>query len=239
MNLELLLRLLAAHFAADFIFQPNYWVKEKAEKKISSKYLYYHTLIIFALTLLAAWNFSFLRAVLLITISHYLLDTGKSYLRKDTPAIFIIDQALHILIIIICWMIFESQFTHLVNEINFLFNNTTFWMYVTAYLLMTMPASVFISKFTSRWMKDIDTADDSLKDAGRWIGIIERILILTFIILNQLEAIGLLIAAKSVFRFGELKNSGEQKKAEYILIGTLASFSVAVIAGIILSAVSR
>ena len=100
-----------------------------------------------------------------------------------------------------------------------------------------MPASVFINKFTSRWSNDIDEQGVNLKNAGKWIGIIERVLILTFIILNQFEAIGFLIAAKSVFRFGELKESEKQKRVEYILIGTLISFSVAITAGITLNAI--
>ncbi len=68
---------------------------------------------------------------------------------------------------------------------------------------------------------------------------IERVLILTFIILNQFEAIGFLIAAKSVFRFGEIKDSNQQKTAEYILIGTLLSFSLAILVGIVLVAASK
>ena len=96
MNLDLLLRLLAAHFFSDFIFQPNDWVKERAARNINSKYLYFHTLIILVLTFFAAWDFSFLWAVLFITVSHYLIDLGKSYIKKDRSVIFIVDQSLHI-----------------------------------------------------------------------------------------------------------------------------------------------
>jgi hypothetical protein len=237
MNLDLLLRLLAAHFFSDFIFQPNDWVKERAVRKINSKYLYFHTLIILVLTFFAAWNFSLLWAVLFITVTHYLIDLGKSYIKKDTPVIFIVDQSLHILIICVCWLIYTSNYSRFTNDLNFLFNDAEFWLYVIAYLMVTMPASVFINKFTSKWSNDIDEQSENLKNAGKWIGIIERILILTFIILNQFEAIGFLIAAKSVFRFGELKESEKQKRVEYILIGTLVSFSVAVITGIILNVV--
>lgn len=236
MKLDLILRLLAAHFIADFIFQPNDWVKNKNIRKINSKYLYFHTLIIFVLTFVAAWNFSFLWGVLVITISHYVIDLGKSYIQNDTPASFIIDQLIHIIILFICWLIYTSGFSRLGNTVIYLFNSEKFLMYFIAYLVVTSPASILINRLTSRWGNDIDNSNGSLKDAGKWIGMIERILILTFIILNQFEAIGFLLAAKSVFRFGELKNTTEQKRAEYILIGTLLSFSVAIAAGIILSA---
>ena len=43
------------------------------------------------------------------------------------------------------------------------------------------------------------------------------------------EAIGFLLAAKSVFRFGELKDAKDRKLTEYILIGTFLSFGIAII----------
>ncbi len=239
MNWELLLRLLTAHFIADFIFQPNDWVREKATRKINSKYLYLHTVIIFILTFLAALSFSLLWIVLLITVSHFLIDLGKSFTGKDTPAIFILDQLLHIIIIFVCWLSYTGSFSRLENDFVILFGYTKVWLYVVVYIFVTMPTSVLISKFTSRWWRDIDEQGNSLKDAGKWIGIIERVLVVTFIVLDQYEAIGFLLAAKSVFRFGELKNSEERKRAEYILIGTLTSFSIAILAGIILNSVCR
>ena len=40
-----------------------------------------------------------------------------------------------------------------------------------------------------------------------------------------------LLAAKSVFRFGELNKAQDIKTTEYVLIGTLASFTVAILVG--------
>ena len=44
---------------------------------------------------------------------------------------------------------------------------------------------------------------------------------------------GLLIAAKSVFRFNDLKESNNRKWTEYILIGTLLSFGLAILTGLL------
>ncbi|MFW5760036.1 MAG: hypothetical protein ACOCXH_03530 [Cyclobacteriaceae bacterium] len=41
-----------------------------------------------------------------------------------------------------------------------------------------------------------------------------------------------MIAAKSVFRFGDLKEAGQRKRTEYILIGTLISFTLSILFGI-------
>jgi hypothetical protein len=97
-----------------------------------------------------------------------------------------------------------------------------------------MPAGILIGYLTKRWQDEIKgEGSKSLKDAGKWIGIIERTLVLTFIFLQQWSAIGFLLAAKSVFRFGDLKDGTQQKKTEYILIGTFLSFTFSVAMGIL------
>jgi hypothetical protein len=78
----------------------------------------------------------------------------------------------------------------------------------------------------------INTDHKSLPNAGKYIGIIERLFVLVFILLGRWEAIGLLITAKSVFRFNDLKESNNRKLTEYILIGTLVSFGLAILAGL-------
>ena len=52
-----------------------------------------------------------------------------------------------------------------------------------------------------------------------------------FIITNNWQGIGFLLAAKSVFRFGDLSRSEDRKLTEYILIGTLLSFGLAILVG--------
>lgn len=81
--------------------------------------------------------------------------------------------------------------------------------------------------FFKQWA--IHYEDKSLPKAGRWIGYFERILVMTFILLGSYEAIGFLMAAKSIFRFGDLKDNKEIRMTEYVLVGTLMSFTIAVI----------
>lgn len=70
-----------------------------------------------------------------------------------------------------------------------------------------------------------------LPNAGKWIGYLERILILTFIFTDSIEGVGFLLAAKSVFRFGELNRAKDIKTTEYVLIGTFTSFTIAILLG--------
>ncbi|NLX99037.1 MAG: DUF3307 domain-containing protein [Rhodopirellula sp.] len=64
-----------------------------------------------------------------------------------------------------------------------------------------------------------------LENGGRLIGQLERALILLFILSGQPMGVGFLIAAKSIFRFGELKDNATRMEAEYIIIGTMLSFA--------------
>ena len=70
--------------------------------------------------------------------------------------------------------------------------------------------------------------DGELPNAGKLIGIVERLLSFAFILLGQYEAVGFIMAAKSLLRFAE----GDKAKSEYVLIGTLLSFSIAIFVGI-------
>lgn len=60
---------------------------------------------------------------------------------------------------------------------------------------------------------------------GATIGAFERLLIVAFILVNATAAVGFVIAAKTIARFKQLDDRGF---AEYYLLGTLASVSVAI-----------
>ncbi len=223
-------KLFLAHLIGDFLLQPNKWVLHKAKKKVASKYLYFHVLIHFSVTMLLLWDLSYWKITLIILVSHYLIDLIKLYVdplfnNKTTP--FLIDQALHILVLYAC-----AYFNNLWIHTQELFESLD-WYLVTAIFFVSFPAAIVISKFLEPMSKQLEMDHESLPNAGKYIGIMERLFILVFIILNQWAAIGLLITAKSVFRFNDLKESNNRKLTEYILIGTLISFGIALLTGLI------
>ena len=61
------------------------------------------------------------------------------------------------------------------------------------------------------------------------IGLMERGLIFAFLLIGQPEGVGLLIAAKSILRFGAVRD--DRALSEYVIIGTLASVGWALAAG--------
>ena len=88
----------------------------------------------------------------------------------------------------------------------------------------------FVEPFDAELKNAGVTAHQGLKQGGYVIGCLERTLVFIFVLADQLTAVGVLIAAKSVLRFGEIKDAGQRKTAEAIIIGTFASFGWALVA---------
>tara|TARA_R110000744_G_scaffold247176_1_gene363660 strand:- start:277 stop:978 length:702 start_codon:yes stop_codon:yes gene_type:complete len=228
-------KLLLAHLLGDFLFQPNKWVVHKEANKIASKYLYLHILVHVVIAMLLVWDLKMWGWVLVIGLSHYFIDLLKIYANpyfKNKAIPFFIDQALHLAVLYYC--AFNSD---LVGHTVGLFREMN-WPLVTAVVFASYPSSIIMAKLLEGMSDKIELDHKSLPNAGKYIGIIERLFVLIFIILGRWEAIGLLITAKSVFRFNDLKESNSRKLTEYILIGTLLSFGLAIMTGLIYLGVS-
>lgn len=214
----------------DFILQPTRWVLHKQSNKITSKFLYLHVLLHFVLYMLLLWNLSLWKIAVTVAVLHYVIDLLKLYTNdmfKNKSIPFFIDQALHILVIYCC-VFYTDLYSHTLA----LFENLD-WYLITAIVFVTYPASIIMGKILEGMSNQIETDHKSLPNAGKYIGIIERLFVLIFIVIGRWEVIGLLIAAKSVFRFNDLKERNNRKLTEYILIGTLVSFGMAILAGLL------
>lgn len=224
------LKLFLAHLIGDFVLQPTRWVLHKEAHKIASPYLYYHIAIHAVLSFAILWDFSYWPVILGIVGLHYLIDLAKLYalpLFKNPQVPFFIDQLLHIMVIylLVYRENFPEHFLELMENLD--------WGLITAILFVTWPSAVIMGKILEPMAAQIPTDHRSLPNAGKYIGIIERLFVLVFILTGRWEGIGLLITAKSVFRFNDLKESNSRKLTEYILIGTLMSFGLAIITGLI------
>ena len=149
-----------------------------------------------------------------VTVTHFIIDAIKSYTSPTTFA-FVIDQAAHITVAIILWALLTQQFAPLLQHIYAI--NYQHLVLLLAYLIILSPTSIVIKQLLSPWTKELDELTNpkrtsglvqlpvqrTLAMAGQRIGYLERLLILTFVLLNQFAAIGFLIAAKSIFRFGD------------------------------------
>lgn len=240
--MELLLSLILTHFVGDFYLQRDQWVSDRNTHHFKSPGLLKHSLTHFALTFLVVllYQMSVSEAVftaVIVGASHYFIDVWKSFNAKGLRY-FIADQLFHLAMLVLVWGLLQgAQWIDVQAIAAYLWNVNTVAM-LLSFLLMAKPTSVLISSALSRYenaMSETSAASQpgnketvtGLVLAGETIGILERWLILSFILVNQFAGIGFLLAAKTIFRFGDLTRSSDQKMTEYVLLGTLVSFFAA------------
>ena len=235
------LQLLCAHIVADFYLQSHDICMHKMQLLTGKGWIcqighaFVHGLL--AYIFVSDWTNWVLP--LLVFVSHLIIDVLKDiclskiqYKPNDISSnwecvLFFIDQALHILVI---WILLK--YVDIAGQIVMCCNilDTKVLSCIIAYLIVLKPTSILIGKFTQRW-QSVLLESEGLHDAGMWIGYAERVLALTLMLLGTYEALGFLIAAKSLLRFQET----DTKRTEYVLIGTLLSFGVAVLLGVIIN----
>jgi hypothetical protein len=229
--LQLILLQICAHLLADFIFQPQSWSDLKCRRVFTMQHLY-HLIIVGVLAYLFSFDFGFWKAALLIAVVHLLTDSVKSwlYLKNSEKNYFFIDQFIHI-ITIIGIVIFYDQLFGIQFIVNIEVKTTAI---ITAFILCTKPANIIIKNAFDFFSIHAPTEENDnqnkndLPNAGKLIGIAERLIALGLILLGKYEAVGLIIAAKSILRL-----SGTPK-SEYVLVGTLLSFGIAFFTGILI-----
>jgi|TARA_R110002111_G_scaffold1503_2_gene10354 hypothetical protein len=223
-----LIKLVLAHLLGDFVFQPNSWVEAKEAKKFKAYQLYLHLLVHGLLIMVILADLSFWPYAVAIVLVHGIVDVIKLYAQKEQTKRywFFIDQLAHILTLIVMVGVLDPTLLDLLYPVS-----EKLWLVVTMLVFLSLPASIIIKTIISKWTPATVDEIGSLEKAGQYIGILERWFVLIFIIAGKWEAIGFLVAAKSVFRFGDLKESKDRKLTEYILIGTLVSFGLAILCG--------
>lgn len=103
-----------------------------------------------------------------------------------------------------------------------------------AMFLAVFAASDWVERFMKHW-SDEALVDQGLPSAGKWIGRLERFLIVCCLLAGQPAGVAVLVTAKGILRFGEIKDDKDQqhqrKMVEYILIGSMFSYAIALSIG--------
>ncbi len=228
--LQLFFQLLMAHLLADFFLQSKYMLREKRRQRWKSQQLALHALIAGSLAyLLAAQWQNWLLVGVGTAVTHWLIDAIKVQVdKKKTTTAFIVDQLAHVAVIVTI-AAFLTEFPEGMDGLV----NPAQWgawaVYGAGLLLLFRPSSIFIQFVSDRWADVVGDRADELPNAGAWIGYLERLLIFLFILVGEYAAIGLLIAAKSILRFRD--DEKQRLTTEYILLGTLLSFTIAILIG--------
>src|SRR5690625_2053471 len=191
-SMILFVKLILAHLLGDFLLQPRSWVNAKMEKKIHSPELYYHILIHGALIMLLLWDIKYWLLAIVMMVAHAAIDLLKIYAQNqsNTTKWFLADQALHLLSILVIGTIWSDP------EISFFkwMNTPQIWIYITALFFLTYVTGISIQILMINWANAInDDNSESLKDAGRYIGILERLFIFIFIKIGRASCRGVVL----------------------------------------------
>ena len=246
-------RLLFAHLLADFPLQSDSLKENKWKDNCKGVWwIGLHSLIhaILAYIIVGDWTNWIIPFV--IFVSHFAIDWFKVIFYGKSFKAFCIDQISHLAVITIVAIVYSQNWVWICSIYQQLFNRTSWVIIGIAYVVLLFPTSYFVNYFLSKW--DVVSKEDTnslsnvsnqkknsngLENAGRFIGYLERILILTFILVGKWDGIGFIIAAKSVLRFGDIKNHKERNVTEYVILGTLISCTVAILVGILTTIILR
>jgi len=231
---DYILVLVLAHILGDFYFQNTFIAKKKIEK---FKYYLLHCVlygIAVLLVFIPVWDKSYIIPLLQFSLSHALIDGIKiliqnrqKHINKNSHIIFLLDQALHIICIILFAYYLNMQ-NIIIQPIgcimDILSHISLSYMIIIKFLLLLLgnyrPCNILIRITIKKYKPDFEVAEQKM-GAGSIIGTLERYIITVFLYIKQYSLIGLVLTAKSIARYSQLND--DKKLAEYYLLGTLLS----------------
>jgi hypothetical protein len=231
------LSLVTAHLLADFVLLSD----KDAENKQPPAVLWRRALMVAGLSYLLAGAWRWWMLPVVIGGTHFLIDRIKIALNRKGIGWFAAGQAVHLLVIIgvARWLTACGPVTS--EWVNLW--GTAFlkgMVVISGLIVTTHVGGVVVEILVQPHLEDmkkpkpagngqtpatLPEQDRGLVKGGRSIGRWERGLIFFLAMIGKPEAVAFLVAAKSIFRFGELTNRQNRAEAEYITIGTLMSFT--------------
>jgi hypothetical protein len=245
--LKLFLTVLLAHLLGDFPFQTSKMAEGKRQG--SRAYLVHGGIHFLVLTLCIALfgSLEVLGSVRywmiagLYVATHLGIDRVKQGLLstkrfEDSAYVLVGDQALHLITVIgLVWLLIRPSWSSVTGQ--FTWSTATgervlqaAVVYVTVVFAGGYLIRYLTRNLTSRIEKPGETPEE-VRNAGMYIGWLERFLVVTAILVQSPSMVGLILTGKSIARFPELK----ERFAEYFLIGTLLSVGLAVLGGLVLT----
>lgn len=226
---EFILSLFAAHLIGDYVLQTNRMALGKRRVPI----LILHALIQAAVAYLLVGRWGAWMVPLVIAVSHAGIDRIKAGMVRPGALALVLDQLAHVLVIgaLALWLESARDYSYWALTLSPEIGRA--WVMICGIILTIRVAGVFIGMWVQPYLREIEQAKGAVAVAplargltrgGSTIGQWERALIFLLVGVGQPGGIGFLIAAKSIFRFGELKDKENRMEAEYITIGTLMSF---------------
>lgn len=252
--------LLITHTISDFCLQTGKVAASKSDLKWKGLLIHgAHLLVTSSLIFFfIRFDWELARCIAIIVITHLAIDSLKVIVNKHTKPpwtkllSFIVDQVLHISIIMLLTNNMSFEFTEInrmlaraigspITEANLKALFIILYIALSGAYLIPLLFNVVYSKVDNYFTKLSDQLKLNVNvnshvffdnvNVGKWVGILERVIIGYFILLGQFGAIGFTIAVKSLARFKMMDN---KIFSEYYLLGTLFSVTYTFIAFAIL-----
>lgn len=248
---ECLLLMLLGHVFADFYVQTS---KIAEKKKSRLRWVFFHCFLYFAAVVfvsLPLMSYEVFKMDIAVALLHTIIDIIKFCYIKNTneesPYIFIFDQSLHVMSIVIIaymWVICSNNPLRESECVQAFFQVTNIseilvvkWL--LGLLIIHKPANILIQNLIGPYKPKSNNANISTEEnenvdanAGRMIGTIERLIIFILLYLGQYQAIGLVLTAKSIARYDQI--TSRKEFGEYYLLGTLTSVGITVVCAVLL-----
>jgi len=230
----LFLQLYLAHLVADFLLQPDWVSRRKTEIRPLAAHAAIH-LVCAAAAVNVGLDRRVAGAIVSIALIHTLLDYAKARLSGDGWIAFTADQAAHVLVVALASIWLTHSWPGTIDVIRSIVTRPLVYLYACAYVAVVFGGGYLVQKVTQSFLAATQSSLAQLKpglpNAGKYIGWVERILILTFIVGGYETAVGFLLGAKALVRYPEIKEDTQGHFAEYFLVGTLTSVGLALVAG--------
>ena len=228
----MIIAMFLAHLVGDYILQ---WDSLALWKSRELKGVLAHGLVVTFITFLFILPFepAWWQGAAFISILHITIDAAQLKVKPPiTPLFrFILDQIAHFTVIIIAlatggYLTLATALPDLVQ----MMQNERVWLYILGYAFITMPAWVLVKFAAYGLVKGSAPAFPGI--SNKYLGILERILITTFVALGQFILVPLIAIPRLVVEWPVVKDGEES--AVY-LAEFLASIALAVMIGLALS----
>ncbi len=234
--------LFASHLLADFAMQSDAVADNKKQKKLVPYVWHGLTHAVLVYVAVGCWRLWFLAIIL--GISHVVVDFVKELLRPlvakedrtwagavRSLTLLASDQAVHTVVLLLAaiWCIahglrptssawftqFGETYVHALT--------------VVAGFVLAVPAGAMVIDIISQPIRESAKLEATgIASGGRMVGLLERTLVFILVATGNFGSVGFLTAAKSIFRFPEVSDKDHRNEAEYVMIGTLMSFTWAI-----------
>ncbi len=237
-----------SHLLTDFVLQSDRMIAGK-KRSAALAYLEHGAIHFFSAVVFLGFaipglglSLSFYASILALTLVHLGIDWLKlrlvrSEILDDGAATFLGDQAIHTLTVFLtAWLITRPPFWTLLAKLHWAQSAIEKPLVVSVVYVGVIFGGGYVIRFLTRPLTKQDMSilgetTNEMQNAGMYIGWLERFVVLTALVLQSPATVGLILTAKSIARYPEMKSV---RFAEYFLIGTLLSMSLGIIGGLIL-----